>query len=482
MYIRSSHVAAGAALALVNTKPVREFMDRAAIGVLVQPTSTENATIVWAEGRSRPCIISVGGKDPQGIIRGKDIMLVCCPLAPDTDEEQIPIQKCYDLQSFSKTLSGRYEITVKYQEKDEEQNLPDRLVVTAVPCNRRGNNPEECVLPLYYDAGGCVCFVDRDPSSQESQGGGSAPLLAPKRFQNKKGKAAYLQWEKARWDPAHKHWGTKPSDPELPLPSLDNFHIDLLPLPGPLLPIQAHDSDSDLTKGTASSAPTQPSRTRPRTLSSRAEDDVHRRTKKPTLSVASTANKGKGVHIEPHSARHSSPQRLNTRDTGPGIQPQLTSRARTAKKSKNGSSSLARPSSQPTGSASRIAEREAIGDSSFRQLVPSNTEASQSTQQPIQGISNRCQCSNNMHGNCYTCGNEQSAAQSGVSHDAAGGIGSSSSNQRPRHQHDSHNNRRATSANSPALPLPMCHPNSLIWAQSTTKRLDRTGPHHKSDA
>lgn len=169
---RSCVVSQGAALAVVNTMTVEEFMERAAFAFLVGdeqqmlPITLTRGVSSWVTLDLKPRTSTTW------------VSIKASTLAPRYATNQTYIKKhnTFAFWPIALLTKGLYDMRLSFEK-------PDVLVFEM----KRDNVLETFRLPIYYDPGSCVCFVDVDRMGQNtntSRWASDQPLY---RYENKKG-------------------------------------------------------------------------------------------------------------------------------------------------------------------------------------------------------------------------------------------------------------------------------------------------------
>ncbi|UNI17207.1 hypothetical protein JDV02_003576 [Purpureocillium takamizusanense] len=168
---RSASACVGAAFALKNTVTVREFLERAVFAVRdVGSTSSYTARAILDRGVSLEETFDLG----------EDAEIVCHPWQARWDRinelgrrqgkaiKTVPCQKTYGFHTLRRyKCKGKCKVALLYEPENEQHG--DQLVMTistqnslsSVSSSRRGRTVTR-TIPIFYDPGPCVVFVDQD--------------------------------------------------------------------------------------------------------------------------------------------------------------------------------------------------------------------------------------------------------------------------------------------------------------------------------
>ncbi|KND90880.1 hypothetical protein TOPH_04532 [Tolypocladium ophioglossoides CBS 100239] len=191
----SSTVSSGAALAVVNSMSVQEFMQRAAFAVHDQTTENTNVSVVLNGRGSRQTNAA-----PVFNVSPGRTWVVCAPLAPcdETEARQnasstqhrkpltVPMAETFEFYRLHSNYTGEYRIALDYVPGKIDSSgsaIPDKLILRPKRPGPKMPGPKikEIELPIYYDSGACVCFVEKNRVNGEELTRGAIPLARSSR-------------------------------------------------------------------------------------------------------------------------------------------------------------------------------------------------------------------------------------------------------------------------------------------------------------
>lgn len=193
---RSAVVCFGAALAIVHSETMDEFLSHAAFAVDLGCSYGEHVSITLNKKKSQWVTFE--------IIEGKvnEVMIVCAPIAPAANIQQIPRKETYQFKLIGSLKPGKYKIRLEYKTSEDPNQHPDWLILQHHRLVEEGriefNRLDK--LPIFYDPGACVVFVDIDAAEGKGKPGSG-------RWDTRGGEQRLRVWAREQRDGGAKVWG-----------------------------------------------------------------------------------------------------------------------------------------------------------------------------------------------------------------------------------------------------------------------------------
>lgn len=199
-------ISSGAALAVTNSVTVPEFMAKAgfALDDCQDHELHTGLPVILGNCRSREVTLDL---EPHH--HGTKLILACTPLASSYDAEQVQRWDTYELFSLARPKKGFYRWSLAYESLRAEYGHTDWLLLTETEIHGSVVGQKVFRLPVYYDPGGCVCFVDLELLEKMNADNPSLPTATMEQSRNKKGKSYHQSWNIWQKDGAKDLWDNK---------------------------------------------------------------------------------------------------------------------------------------------------------------------------------------------------------------------------------------------------------------------------------